>query len=208
MSSIITAPPPAGGPARWPGPDGGPLTVEQYVARARAGAYGDARVELLDGWVYRKMTQYPRHKTAVRLTHDALVALMPAGFDVERQVPIELARSMPEPDVYVQRGTPMDYLLRHPTPADLPLVVEVSDSTLRTDRRRKRPLYAAAGIPVLWIVNLVHDQVEVYSDPDPAARTYRVPQIYAVGEDVPLVIDGQAVGAVAVADVIAALPGP
>jgi Uma2 family endonuclease len=53
----------------------------------------------------------------------------------------------------------------HPRPADVYLLVEVSDSTLGKDRTVKLPLYAAYGIPELWIVNLVDKQIEVYTEP-------------------------------------------
>jgi Uma2 family endonuclease len=97
------------------------------------------------------------------------------------------------------RGKARDYVDRHPGSADIALVVEVADSSLAKDRRRTR-IYGPGAIPVYWIVNLVDRQVEVYSDPGPDGYATRVD--YALGADVPLVIDGDTVGQIAVADML------
>ena len=55
----------------------------------------------------------------------------------------------------------------HPAPEEVLLLVEVADSTLAFDRRTKIPLYAADGIREAWLVDLVHDRIEVYTDPAP-----------------------------------------
>jgi Uma2 family endonuclease len=71
--------------------------------------------------------------------------------------------SEPEPDIAVVTGSTRDYRDAHPTGAML--LVEVSDATLRFDRRRKLALYARCGIPEVWIVNLLDTVVEVYREP-------------------------------------------
>ena len=71
----------------------------------------------------------------------------------------------PEPDIAIIRGTNDDYKHRTPEPADVALLVEVSETTLRSDRGEKWTAYAKGGIPVYWIVNLVDRQVEVYTEP-------------------------------------------
>lgn len=72
-----------------------------------------------------------------------------------------LANSEPEPDVAIVRGRLDDFSSRHPGPNDVSLVVEVADKTLVTDRF-KAQLYAGAGIPVYWIVNLSERAIEVF----------------------------------------------
>ena len=57
---------------------------------------------------------------------------------------------------------------RHPGPGDVGLIVEVADTSLRRDRGEKLENYGRADIPVYWIVNLVDDQLEVYSGPSTA----------------------------------------
>ncbi len=89
----------------------------------------------------------------------------------------------PEPDIAIIRGSDADYRGRLPTAADVALLVEVSESTLRQDRGQKRTAYARAGIPVYWIVNLVDRQVEVYTRPVKAGRdrSRKVLQVGAAG---------------------------
>ena len=92
----------------------------------------------------------------------------------------------------------------HPEPGDIALVVEVADTTLAKDRRR-RLTYGPAGIPVYWIVNLASRLVEVYTSPSPDGYAPRVD--YAPDAVIPLVIDGENVGQVAVADILPCPPG-
>ena len=73
--------------------------------------------------------------------------------------------SEPVPDLFVARGNETDYLERHPAASDILLVVEVSDSSLQSDRKKKAAIYARYGIPEYWIVNLTKRQIEVYREP-------------------------------------------
>jgi Uma2 family endonuclease len=78
------------------------------------------------------------------------------------------------------------------------MVVEVADSSLADDRSLKGRLYARAGIPIYWIINLVDLRVEVYTDPTgpAAAPSYRSERAYGVGEVVPLIVEGREVARV------------
>jgi Uma2 family endonuclease len=91
------------------------------------------------------------------------------------------------------------YVDRHPGPEDVALVVEVADASLQRDRVFKRRLYAQAGIPAYWIINLVEGRVEVYTDPSgPADQPdYRQHLSLGGGDDVPLVIEQRDVGRIA-----------
>ena len=84
------------------------------------------------------------------------------------------------------------------------LVIEVSASSLSRDRGDKARIYARAGIPVYWVVNVVDKQIEVFTQPSgPAeAPAYASRDVYAGGTTVPVVLDGTAVGTVAVSDVM------
>jgi Uma2 family endonuclease len=73
--------------------------------------------------------------------------------------------SEPEPDIVIARLRSDDYINSHPSPADIILVIEVADSTIKFDRETKAPLYAAAGISEYWIVNLIDDRLEIYRQP-------------------------------------------
>ena len=115
-----------------------------------------------------------------------------------------LLTSEPEPDVVVVRGTDDDYRDCHPGPADVPLVVEVSDGTLRRDQGFKKAIYAKAGIAVYWIVNLVDRRIEVYSEPFSAgdAADYRLRKDVAEADHVSLLIDGREVAKIAARDLL------
>jgi Uma2 family endonuclease len=96
-----------------------------------------------------------------------------AGSYLRVQLPVTLSNiNAPEPDVAIVRGTEEDYADRYPGPADLFLVIEVADSSLGTDRSTKQRLYATAGIPQYWLVNLPESQVEVYEQPEAALGKY------------------------------------
>lgn len=93
---------------------------------------------------------------------------------------------------------------RHPGAAEVGLVVEVSDASLSADRNRKKRVYARGGVPVYWIVNLVSDRVEVYSQPSGPAESpvYEHRQDYAIGEAIPVVLDTREIGRIAVGDLL------
>ena len=125
-------------------------------------------VELLDGLLVVREPQGGRHAMAVRMVEEALRRVFPAGRDVRTQLPIALdPDSEPEPDVSVVAGSFRDYPTAHPTSAVL--VVEVADASLALDRGEKAALYARAGVPEYWIVDLVNAQLEVRRDPRPDA---------------------------------------
>ena len=180
-------------------------SVEQYHEMIRVGILDeDDRIELLDGWLVQKMTENPAHTSATEGAYEALARAVPAGWYVRFPHPVTLSASEPEPDLAVARGDRHRYARRHPTADDLALVVEVADATLRSDRTLKKELYAQAGIPVYWIVNLVDSRLEVYSHPTGPAETpdYREVREYSANNEAPLLIDASEVARVAVRDLL------
>lgn len=161
-------------------------------------------VELLEGWLVKKMSKNPPHRASTHRTLKRLGAALPSGWYVDSQEPITTLDSEPEPDVIVIRGDSDDFAERHPNPGEVALVVEISDTTLRRDRTIKKRAYARAGIPVYWIVNVIDRRVEVYSDPSgPADRPdYRQRSEHADREMLVLLIDGRPVSEIAVADLL------
>jgi Uma2 family endonuclease len=181
------------------------LSVEQYHAMIGAGILtDDDPVELLDGWLVSKMPKNPPHRVATRLLHQLLERLVPADWYVDTQEPITTADSEPEPDVMVVRGETRQYLDRHPGPQDVALVVEVADTTLQRDRTAKKQLYARAGIPVYWIVNLPARQCEVYTQPSGTGRRadYRQRQDYGLSDPIPVIIAGVEIDCITLRDVL------
>ena len=182
------------------------LSIAQYHQMVRSGILtDDDPVELLEGWLVTTMPKNPPHRLTTQLLREALAQLVPVGWYVDAQEPITTSDSEPEPDVVIVRGDRRQYRDRHPGPTEVALVVEVSDSTLQRDRTMKQRLYAAAGIVAYWIVNLGEGQVEVYEEPIRSgdAPCYARRADYRRGESVPLTLDGQAVGVVAVDAVLA-----
>ena len=182
-----------------------PLSVDAYHALVRAGFLnsGDP-VELLEGSLVKKMTRGPRHEWARRRLLRLLQAIVPSGYFVDSQGAATLVQSEPEPDVFVLRGTEDDYADRHAGPSEVLLVVEVADSSLRRDRDWKRRIYAGAGIPVYWIVNLVDECVEVSSQPRIVSGQpcYGDTAEYRNGDSIPVVIEGNEVGRIVASELL------
>ena len=181
------------------------LNLDQYHAMIRTGILrsGDP-VEFLEGVLVTKMTRNPPHRIALAHLRDLLLAMISGAWHLESQEAITLDSSEPDPDVAIVRGTVDDYPDRHPGPADVGLVVEVSDSTLSNDRDTKKRIYARAGIIEYWIVNLVDRQIEVYSDPtgQVALPDYRQRVIFTSGQTIPVKLDDVMVGTIAVSHVL------
>ncbi|HEX4948741.1 MAG TPA: Uma2 family endonuclease [Blastocatellia bacterium] len=177
------------------------LSVQQYHEMIRAGILtADDQVELLEGWLVAKRPKKPQHRIATRLTQKALEAVVPDGWYVDAQEPITLTDSEPEPDVMIVRGETQNYSDRHPHADEIALVVEIADSTLERDRSTKKRMYARAGIPVYWIVNLVENTCEVYSQPSVADADYQQIDVYDLSGALPVLIGGREVGTVQVQD--------
>ncbi len=169
------------------------FTVVEYHEMIRAGILGeDDDVELLEVWIVPKMPRNPAHDALIAWVQNRVLApRLGDRWFCRGQSAITTSDSEPETDLALIRGSERDYLSRHPGPADTALVVEVADSSLARDRTIKARMYAAAGVPLYWIINLVDHQIEVYTQPtgpdsDPS---YQRRQDYKGSDLVPLVID-------------------
>jgi Uma2 family endonuclease len=181
------------------------FTVEEFLWMVEAGVFArNERFELLEGWIIPTMTRNPPHEVTIVLVQDGLRGPLPPGWHIRTQASTRTPDSVPEPDLAIVRGAARDYLKRHPGPQDTALVVEVADSSLAEDRGIKLRLYARAGYPIYWIVNLIVMMIEVYTDPTgpDATPTYRTRRDYGVDDVVPLVIDGREVGRIAARDLL------
>lgn len=124
------------------------------------------RVELIRGELVQMAAKGTLHSVCNTKLVRELARLLGDRMAVRGQEPIMLPpNSEPEPDVVIAKGHPDDYLLNHPYPKDILLVIEVSDSTLEYDQTVKLSLYAEAQIQAYWIVNLIVNQLEQYSQP-------------------------------------------
>ena len=163
-------------PARW--------TTEQFLRLVEQGVLGpDDDVELLEGVVVAVAPSNVAHGGTLGLVSEALFRAV--GDRAVVRVRLSLvagSHSLLEPDVTIVPGTPRDYERVRPTTALL--VVEVSDTSLKQDRLTKGAIYAAAGIPEYWIVNLRDDVVEIRRDPSVDERRYRNVAVARRGESI------------------------
>jgi Uma2 family endonuclease len=143
------------------------FTADEYQRMAEAGIlHEDDRIELIRGDVVEMAAIGFRHVYCV--TDLDGIARDAVGTDafVLVQSPFRLADdSEPQPDLIIVRRSLDRSAL--PTPADVLIVMEVSDSSLAFDRNVKLPLYARAGIPEAWIFDLTTTRIERHTDPSP-----------------------------------------
>ncbi len=185
-----------------------PLSVEQYHSMREAGILDeDQPVELIDGLLVYKdrggnsMPVSPLHAFVTQRLASLEPALERQGCHMRVENPMTLPPSHePEPDGAVVQGRPEDYLACHPGARDVSCVIEVSDSSLKSDRTTKQGIYASAEIAQFIIVNLAEGRVEVYEEPNAAEKCYGVVRILHQGETIALRTSGDRSLEVSVAD--------
>lgn len=158
------------------------FTVEQYERMIEAGVFPpEYRAELIEGEIIEMSPIGPPHAACVGRLNRIITRLLDEPI-VWVQNPIRLDDySEPEPDIAVLKPRDDFYGQSLPTPADVLLVVEVSETTLDYDRKRKLPLYARAGVPEVWIVNLVDERIETFANP--SGDAYELTGSAARGEE-------------------------
>jgi hypothetical protein len=144
------------------------FNVEDYYRMAETGVLRpDVRVELLDGEIIDMSPIGPSHGSALKYLLKCFSREDSDRWLLSIQDPIRLDdQSEPQPDLMLTRSSEGYYNVKHPTAEDVFLLVEVSDSTLEFDRSKKIPAYGRAGVPEVWIVNLVERTLEVYREPN------------------------------------------
>jgi Uma2 family endonuclease len=149
------------------------FNVKDYYRMAEAGVLRpDARVELLDGRIIDMSPIGPLHGGVVNRLNRFFHRYANDRWLQAVQNPLHLEdHSEPQPDLMLLRPAADDYDSRHPTPDEVFLLIEVSDSTLEADRETKLPSYGRAGIAEVWIVNLAEGTLEVYREPHSAGYT-------------------------------------
>jgi Uma2 family endonuclease len=181
------------------------FSVAQYEAMIDAGILTENDpVELLEGWIVKKMPKNPAHIFSTQVLQDIFGKILPEGWFINLQDPITTEGSEPEPDAAILRGQRRDYVARKAVPDDVALVIEVAEATLPQDRTIKKRVYAAAGIPVYWIINLPDKQLEVYTNPSAGADgpDYEERKVYRPSDTVPVVINGRRIATIQVADLL------
>lgn len=157
------------------------ISVDEFERMIGSGVYADSpRLELVNGEIIEMSPIGERHASKVDRLTRRLITLLGEDAIVRVQGPIRLDDfSRPEPDLAVLKPEQDFYESRLPTAQDVLLLIEVSDSSLRYDRDTKLPLYAAAAIPVVWIVDVEAREVLVFAEPIDGSFTTRA--AYASG---------------------------
>ena len=160
------------------------FTRVEYYAMAKAGIIGyDERLQLIEGEIVAMAPMGNRHAAAIEAAPEELLlnGIVQRGASVRSQTPIRISEALdPEPDAMVLKRRDDRYAQDAPRPEDVLLIVEISDSTLNYDVDVKIPMYAAAGIPELWIMNLREDVIDSHSDP--SSEGYRATRRYQLGD--------------------------
>jgi len=167
-------------------------TVDEYYQMAKTGIlHPDEKVELIAGQILRNMTpQGSFHAAAITRTNRLLNQPAQPRFLVRSrsaatrsQLPIQLDnRSEPEPDVALVKSDRLDYDDRHPKAEDVYLIIEIADSTLKTDLTLKKQVYAEANIADYWVLDLTKRQLYVYRQP--TEKGYQQEQIVSEQDNI------------------------
>jgi Uma2 family endonuclease len=158
------------------------FTVAEYYRMAAAGILDeDDRVELIEGEIIQMPSIGEAHASCVNRLNESLIIGAHGRAVVTVQNPLRVDdRSEPVPDLLLAHRRADFYAAAHPTPADVLLLIEVSDTTLTYDRGTKVPLYAHNGVSEIWVVDLQGQIIWVYREPTPTG--YRVVLPHRRGE--------------------------
>jgi Uma2 family endonuclease len=146
------------------------ITTAEYHQMAAVGILtADEQVELIAGQIIQKMPKGPAHSALCKRLEKLMERLLGEEILVRLQDPIQLDDySEPEPDIAVVHPQADFYADHHPNPAEVYLIIEVADTTISRDLGPKAKLYAAAGIPDYWVLDVTAQQVHVFREPQAA----------------------------------------
>jgi Uma2 family endonuclease len=163
----------------------------------------EARVGLWEGQVYEEMAKKHPHSFSWAALNAAVTPILPPGWSIWAECTITLSPDKaPLPDLLVLRGNVRDLRDRRPSAADVGLLVEVADGSLKIDTGAKLAAYARAAIPVYWVVNLKDGVIQVYESPVPEEGRFASVARYGPGDLVPLKLDGTQVAMIAASDIL------
>lgn len=159
-SLASTTSPPEGGPKPWR------ITITQYRELGDTGCFNGVKTMLIRGEVYTMVFPNPPHDVSLGLTDRWLNRVFVTGYHVRNQMGFDIGTNNdPGPDLAVVPGDIRDYATA--TPRVAVLIVEVADSSLDIDTTTKAELYATAGVPDYWVIDLVNRQIIIFRDPAP-----------------------------------------
>lgn len=145
------------------------ISVEEYYQMGEAGIFEEAeRLELIEGDIFMMSPIGSPHASCVDRLAEFFITRLSGRATVRIQNPVRMGEhSEPEPDLAIVHRDEKAYMERHPNPDEVYLIIEVADSSIEFDREIKLPLYAKAGIPEVWVVDLPGECIEIYQEPSP-----------------------------------------
>jgi len=148
------------------------FTVDEYHRLLEVGVIQkDEHVQLIEGMIVQTAPPKAGHATVLERLSRTLVKALAGRYRIRTQLPLTFIDSEPEPDVAVAAPLAADETAEN-HPRGALLVVEVSEGSVAYDRSVKARIYARAGIPEYWIVNVKDGTVEISRDPQPASGRY------------------------------------
>lgn len=158
-------------------------TRSECALLKQSGLWDGQRFELIEGEIYNKMGKNRPHVNVAKLVRLWLERVLGVEYvDSEASIdvaPDENPSNEPEPDLIVLNRPSLEFSA-NPTPKDIRLVLEISDTPLRFDRKKKAPLYARAGIPEYWILDVNARNLAVHRYP--AGGEYQSVKTYSEAE--------------------------
>lgn len=168
------------------------ITVEEFDRMVGAAVFGqEARVELIKGAIIDMSPVGDRHLGCVMLLDSLFQTRLTGRANVLVQSPVRMADdTKPYPDLCLLKWRKDFYTRKSPAYNDVLLVVEVADTSLTYDLETKRPVYAHAGIPIYWVVDLQHEIIHTFQEP--VGGEYKTSRIVQKGEllDLPAGLNG------------------
>lgn len=143
------------------------FTVDDYYKMIELGILPeDSRTQIIGGKLIEVMPIGSRHASVVEILNRFFIRNFEDEFLVRTQNPARLNDyDEPQPDLALVKFRKDFYRGHHPTAEDVLLIIEVADSTLKFDRETKIPLYAAAEIPEIWLINIKRNLIIIHTKP-------------------------------------------
>jgi Uma2 family endonuclease len=179
MALLLDAPLVTGHPTlyRW--------TSAEYDRLAASGILSGRRTELLDGLIVEMSPINPPHASTVDELRELLRIRLSGRIHIRQQNPVAVVEGWtPDPDLALVRPPGSAYRTRHPTPADVLLLIEVADSSLDDDVKIKLPGYARGGIQEVWVIDIQGERIWQYHGPDASSGEYRFHQTVERGDTI------------------------
>ena len=162
------------------------INTEEYQDMAKTGLIKpDENTELIQGEIFTMSPVGSKHAAVVKLLSAKLFHLFSNKFIISVQDPVHLNQwTEPQPDIALLKFQENYYADSHPQPENILLVIEVADTSYEYDHQIKKAIYANAGIPKFWIVNLNENRIEVFHAPE--QDEYKVRKLYFTGDSIPI----------------------